>query len=191
MYRAFTLKVLRAGIRPDDRGAIERLLEGLRIELQQDGEGSRVLLDGVDVSQEIRAPEVTDAVSAVSSLRAVRAVMVKEQKRMGRGGGVVMDGRDIGTVVFPDADLKVFMVAGIDARAHRRQEEFRARGIDRPLEVLQKEIAARDALDSGRQESPLRRASDAFDVDTSALSIDQQVAFVIGKAKEILKTHVS
>jgi CMP/dCMP kinase len=179
MYRAVTLKVLRAGIAPEDATAVAALLPTTHVQLTQSAQGLRVLLDGEDVSDAIRTPAVTRAVSAVSSQRLVREAMVREQRLMGKDGGIVLEGRDIGTVVFPDADLKFFMVAGIRARAQRRQEELAARGEHIALEGLEKEIAERDARDASRTESPLRRADDAIDIDTSDMSIEEQVAFVV------------
>ncbi len=186
MYRAVTLKVLRAGISPEDHRAIARLLETTQVELRQARESIVVLLDGEDVSQEIRTPAVTRAVSAVSSQHEVRAAMVREQRRMGSGGGIVLEGRDIGTVVFPDADLKFFMVAGIDARARRRLDELNARGVRADLGAIRKEIEERDRLDSTRDESPLRRAADAVVVDTSDMTIDEQVEVVVQRAKALM-----
>lgn len=179
MYRAVTLKVLRAGIAPEDAVAIASLLPATHVALVRDGDGLRVLLDGEDVTEAIRTPAVTRAVSAVSSQRAVRDAMVREQRLMGREGGIVLDGRDIGTVVFPDADLKFFMVAGIGPRALRRQQELAAKGERIPVELLEREIAERDERDASRAESPLRRAPDAMDIDTSDLTIDEQVALVL------------
>lgn len=183
MYRAVTLKVLRAGIAPDDAVAVAALLTDTHVQLAQTSRGLRVLLDGEDVSDAIRTPAVTRAVSAVSSQRPVREAMVREQRLMGKDGGIVLEGRDIGTVVFPDADLKFFMVAGIRARARRRQEELAARGEHITLEVLETEIAERDARDASRTESPLRRAEDAIDIDTSDMTIDEQVAFVVSQVE--------
>lgn len=187
MYRAATLKVLRAGVPPGEQERVAALVESARIELRSGNGMLRVLLDGEDVTEEIRTPDVTRAVSAVSSIRRVRDVMVREQRRMGRDGGIVLEGRDIGTVVFPDADLKFFMVAGIDARAHRRGNELRTRGIPADIERLKNEIRDRDTLDSTRSESPLKKADDAIEVDTSEMTIEQQVAFVIETARRVME----
>jgi len=116
----------------------------------------------------------------------VRERMVQEQRRMGKGQGIVLEGRDIGTVVFPNADLKVFMVAGIEARARRRQAEFQGLGAITDFSHIAREIEERDRLDSTRAESPLRQASDALVLDTSDLTIEQQVKFVVQKAQEVL-----
>lgn len=186
MYRAMTLKVLRAGLRPDDEKGIEQLIKSTTVELQRVGEGMRVLLDGEDVTDDIRTPAVTNAVSEVSRFRRVRERMVQEQRRMGDGRGIVLEGRDIGTVVFPNADVKIFMVAGLEARAKRRQAELGVRRGESDLAHLVSEIEERDRLDSTRTESPLRRAADAVVLDTSHLTIEEQVEFVVQKAREIM-----
>jgi len=129
---------------------------------------------------------VTGAVSAVSSLREVREAMVREQRALGREGGLVLEGRDIGTVVFPDADLKFFMVAGIEARARRRALELRANGVDADLSALMREIEERDRKDSTREESPLRKAQDAVEIDTSSMTIEEQVDMVVRIVREKL-----
>lgn len=185
MYRAVTLKVLRAGIPPDDQAAIGELLAGTHVALRREGGVTRVLLDGRDVTEEIRTMEVTRAVSNVSRHRAVREAMVREQRRMGAEGGIVLEGRDIGTVVFPDADVKFFMVAGIEARAKRRAEELRRAGAEPELDALMKEIRERDALDSTREESPLKKAGDAVEIDTSDLTIEEQVRTVVDRVRRI------
>lgn len=184
MYRAVTLKVLRAGLSSDDSAAIAKMLSGTRVGLTRSESGLAVFLDGEDVTSAIRTPAVTRAVSAVSSQKAVREAMVREQRAMGRDGGIVLEGRDIGTVVFPKADLKFFMVAGIRSRAQRRHKELAERGEKIPLEHLEREIADRDSRDASRAESPLRRAEDAIEIDTSDLTIEQQVDLVVRIAKE-------
>jgi cytidylate kinase len=185
MYRAVTLKVLRAGIRPSDGERIERLLATTHVALRREGKATRVVLDGEDVNAEIRSPEVTRAVSMVSRHKIVREAMVREQRRMGSEGGIVLEGRDIGTVVFPDADLKFFMIAGIEARARRRREELEARGISPDMDGLIEEIRERDSQDSTREESPLRKAEDAIEVDTSDLTIEEQVRVVVEKVRGV------
>jgi cytidylate kinase len=187
MYRALTLKILKANISPDDVPGVRRLLGETDIRLVNHKWGTRVLLDGEDVTSEIRSDNVTKSVSVVSSLPEVRQMMVRQQRAIGADGGVVLEGRDIGTVVYPDADLKIFMVAGIEARAKRRLAEFSGSGDTASIEALKKDIEARDTLDSSRKESPLRKAPDAIEVDTSDLTIEQQVEFVVKKAREILE----
>jgi len=185
MYRAVTLKVLRCGIDPLDAERVGRLVESTHVEFHEHDGRLRVDLDGVDVTEEIRTPDVTRAVSSVSALRKVREAMVRQQRLADKGGGIVLDGRDIGTVVFPDADLKFFMVADIEERARRRVAELRGQGIEARLEDLMQEIRKRDSVDSTRSESPLRRAPDAIAIDTSRLTIDQQVDFVIQRVQEV------
>ncbi len=186
MYRAVTLKVLQKGISLDAAEEIAKLAQITRIELRESNGSLTVLLDGEDVTREIRIVDVTKAVSKVSSIKEVRAAMVREQRKLSAQGGVVMDGRDIGTVVFPNAELKIFMVASIDERAKRRSEELVASGLQPRQETLKKEIADRDLLDSTRSESPLRKADDAIELDTSNMTIDEQVEFIAKKANEIL-----
>ncbi len=179
MYRAVTLKVLRSGIDPLDEQSIRLLLESTRVALEDHGGTLGVFLDDENVTEEIRTPEVTTAVSSVSSLRSVREGMVREQRRMGEKGGIVLEGRDIGTVVFPDADLKFFVVASIVERARRRLQELRQKGIQARLKDLERELQERDRIDSTRPESPLQRAPDAIEVDTSSMTVAQQVELVV------------
>jgi cytidylate kinase len=185
MYRAMTLKVLSQGIDPNNGAEVERVAEQTEIRLERETGSLRVFVDGRDVTEEIRRPEVERAVSAVSSYRKVREVMVREQRRMGERGGIVLEGRDIGTVVFPEAGLKIYMVANVEERARRRQKELEAQGIKTSIEDLVREIVMRDDRDSNRALSPLRKADDAIILDTSTMTIDQQVDFIVKKAKEI------
>ncbi len=179
MYRAIALKVLRKGIGVEERERIEALMPTTHVAMQLKNGALRVILDGEDVTGAIRTPEVSKAVSPVSGYAEVRRAMVREQRLLGAEGGIVMDGRDIGTVVFPGADLKFFMVAGVDARARRRREELAAKGTLLPLDAVLLDIQERDARDAGRAEAPLRRADDAIDVDTSAMTVEQQVRLVL------------
>lgn len=184
MYRAVTLAVIRSGIDPHDRAAVEKLAEGLSIHLERLPDHTlRVILDDEDVSALIRTPGVTSIVSLVSSYKGVRRRLVEFQKRMGECGGVVIDGRDIGTVVFPDADVKVFMVADLTARAQRRQAEFQTMGNDVSVDGLASELAERDRLDTTRDVSPLTKAADAVEIDTSTLTVEEQVDRVIELAE--------
>ncbi len=187
MYRAVTLEVLRRGLDPDDEIAVAEAIRSIRLELKPTGDGLSVFLNGVDVTRDIRSPEVTRNVSAVSRIKTVRLYLVGMQRTIGSRGGVVLDGRDIGTVVFPDADLKVYMIADLPARSRRRADELRAQGVLVEEETLAEEIHKRDLLDSTRAESPLLKAPEAFEIDTSSMSIDEQVEFVVGKAKELLE----
>ena len=189
MYRAVTLEVLRQGADPDDEVAIERILRSVRIELKPAETGLCVLLNNEDVTKDIRSAEVTRNVSAVSRIRAVRKYLVRMQRKFGKHGGVVLEGRDIGTVVFPRADLKVYMVADLGARSKRRAEEMRALGMKVEEERLAEEIHKRDLLDSTRAESPLVKPEGSVEIDTSSLTIEAQVDLVVKKAKELLKEN--
>ena len=181
MYRAVTLAALRRGLDPSDEAAVSALANALQIAfVRNPGTGNlQTLLDSEDVSQEIRTPQVTRNVSLVSSYAGVRGPVVALQQRMGEQGGVVMDGRDIGTVVFPNADLKIFMVANLDARAARRHVELQHQGTAIGLDNLANELAERDRQDSTRHHSPLRKADDAVEIDTSGLTIEEQVEKVL------------
>ncbi len=189
MYRAMTLKVMEHHLVLDDKEGIKGLLDTTRIELRRESSEMTVFLDGRDVTQKIRTPEITGAVSVVSEIREVREAMVREQRRMAEAGGVVLEGRDIGTVVFPGAELKVYMVADAMARAKRRQNELQQHGLNVGLEKLVEEIRARDEKDSTRAESPLKRAEDAFEVDTSRLTIEEQVESVVRRRRLSLRIN--
>lgn len=186
MYRAVTLAAIRAGIDPADASAVEELAAGLVIRFRCNEDGSlQTLLNGEDVSGEIRTPEVTSLVSQVSTYAGVRNAMVELQRAMSREGGVVLDGRDIGTVVFPNADVKVFMVADIGARASRRREDMVVMGEALTVETIAEDLERRDYLDSHREISPLRKAEDAVQIDTSGVTIEQQVEQVLDLVRAI------
>jgi cytidylate kinase len=187
MYRAVTVKVLREAVNPEDGDAVAEIAEGCDIRLEAAGDGLRVLLDGEDVSDEIRTPEVTRHVSTVSEVPHVREVLVEAQRVMGEEGGVVLEGRDIGTVVFPGADLKIFMEAELRIRAERRCAELAERGIEVSAEDVANDMLRRDEHDSGRFHSPLRRAEDAVVVDTSGLTIAGQVDVIEALARERMR----
>jgi len=190
MYRAMTLAVLRANC-PISEDAIKPLLNTTTIHLQSvHGEEQRTYLNGEDVSQEIRSQVVTQFVSAVSALASVREALVQQQRRLGAQGGVVMDGRDIGTVVFPNAELKIFLVASVEERAKRRLRELEANSASSgealpTLSELSRQLAERDRLDSERSISPLRKAADAIQIDTSLMNIEQQTARIVELARSI------
>lgn len=184
MYRAITLKALERAVDVNDRASVERLANGTRIELRSRPEGNQVMLDGENVTSRIRMPEVTAAVSAVSSYPGVRELMVREQRRMSAEGGVVLEGRDIGTVVLPKAELKIFMVADVLERARRRKRDLELSGIDADELELAQQIESRDKKDSTRLASPLKKADEAIELDTSDLTIEQQVTFIVERALE-------
>lgn len=189
MYRAAALAFLRADQPLTEAGAVA-VLEGLRIDVQHaEGGEMRVLLDGEDVSRRIRQADAGQVVSRVSALPAVREKLMAEQRRIARereaaDGGVVLDGRDIGTVVFPDADVKIFLVADVKERARRRQADRRAQGEEAPLEDVQREIEARDRADRERSIAPLRQAEDATELDTTERSVEEQVRLVVERVRE-------
>jgi cytidylate kinase len=172
MYRSVAFAALERGIDPADGDALAKLAAGLHIDLDD-----RVRVDGVDATAAIRGPEVTAIVSAVSAHPPVRAEMVRRQRQWAeQHGGGVAEGRDIGTVVFPDADLKVFLTASEEERARRRQKDDRAPDVD----VVAADLARRDALDSNRAASPLRPADDAVVIDTTGRTVDDVVNQVLG-----------
>ncbi len=187
MYRAMTLKVLQENIGLDDVRKIAELAAKTSVRLEQQDDQYRVFLDNADVTRAIRGQAVTRAVSAVSMIPEVRDAMVREQRRMGKSGGIILEGRDIGTVVFPDADLKIFMVANLEARARRRRKELEKEGMEIPLDQVIDEILERDNKDSARPLSPLRRAEDAVIVDTSNMTIAEQVEFIVAKANALME----
>jgi CMP/dCMP kinase len=178
MYRAAAYAVIRNNIDPHDQDAVEALVGKLRIRLERSN-GAEVLLDGEPVTGAIRSSEVTAVVSTVSSYPGVRSKMVDEQREIGRNGGVVLEGRDIGTVVFPDADLKFFFIADPEERARRRYRELIDKGERVEYDTVLKDIQTRDAQDTAREVSPLRKADDAITIDTSDMSIEGQINAVL------------
>ncbi|PSQ95735.1 MAG: (d)CMP kinase [Bacteroidetes bacterium SW_9_63_38] len=188
MYRAVALGFLRADASATPESA-EAVPADLHLDVRYENDEMHVLLGEDDVSDRIRTEEVGEMASQVSSFRAVREQLVEAQQRIGREqedlhGGVLLDGRDTGTVVFPDADLKVFMVADVEERARRRKREYAQEGKDVPLDEIQASIEARDRRDRNRDIAPLRRADDAVILDTTDRSVDEQVAFVVDRVKE-------
>ena len=184
MYRALALKAMERQVSLDDGEALRQLANSAQIELEPHREGNRVLLDGCDVSQRIRDADVTAAASRVSIHPQVREVMVKRQRALGLGGGVVMEGRDIGTAVFPNADVKIFLDAEESVRAERRVVQIGPRSAEDTQRVIA-ELAARDRRDRTRSASPLVAAPDAVHIDTTHKSIDDVVAEVEGIVKEV------
>ncbi|MCR8968969.1 (d)CMP kinase [Facklamia sp. 7083-14-GEN3] len=176
MYRAITLACLLNKININDPHRLGEILQAVRISFEMDGDQQKVLINGHDVSQEIRSVEVTQNVSKVSANLSVRQALVKQQQAIASEEAVVMDGRDIGTVVLPEASLKFYLVASSLVRAQRRYEENIAKGMEtQSLEEIEAEIIKRDHYDSNRQNSPLQKAEDAIEINTSDLSIDQVV----------------
>lgn len=179
MYRALTLKALRNRIGSDDTKTLTRMAKTTDIRLQPCGDRLTVVLDGEDVTDAIRSAEVDKAVSGVAMIPAVRRSMVAAQRRMARGRSVVAEGRDMGTVVFPGATLKVFLVADLEERAKRRWKDVLDRGERMGLEQVRADLHQRDALDSQREAAPLRPARDAVRVDTTTMTVVQQVDTIL------------
>jgi len=183
MYRAITLKALETGTRLEDRASLGKLLRDTTVGLDWRKGKLTVRLDGRDVSREIRTPKVSGFVSEVSAIPAVRRKMVALQRQAAAGRNVVCEGRDIGSVVFPDADLKVFLDCDIRARAGRRKKELAESGIGTSRGSVLANLRKRDRIDSGRAVAPLKRVPDAVLVDTSMLTIEEQVAVVCDLAR--------
>ncbi|WP_405101783.1 (d)CMP kinase [Oceanobacillus sp. FSL H7-0719] len=185
MYRALTLKALNKALDLSNEKAVLELLLETNIELKNDQHGQRVFLDSQDVTEEIRYQEVSTKVSYIAKLTSIRKEMVKRQQDLAKNLGVVMDGRDIGTHVLPDAEVKIFLIASVDERAKRRHDENISKGLPSELEQLKKEIQKRDEIDSNRETAPLVKAEDAIEVNTTALSIDEVVHRILEEVKRI------
>lgn len=187
MYRAMALKTKMESVDYEDSQKVIDLISKTRIDqiIDEVTGDTKTILDDVDVSHEIRTPEISKGVTAVCEIKEVRENLVAIQRELGKKGDVILDGRDIGTVVFPNADLKFFMVADVDVRANRRFKELNSKGIVSSLEDIKADIIRRDDRDSSRSNSPLKAASDAILIDTSDLSIDEQVEFIVMRIKEI------
>ncbi|BBA92846.1 (d)CMP kinase [Streptococcus ruminantium] len=187
MYRSATYLALTNGIDVTDQERIVQLLIQYPIRFGRDENGQQLVFVGeTDVTFPIRDNQVSNNVSAVAALPLVREELVRLQQKIAEGGGIVMDGRDIGTVVLPQAELKIFLIASVEERARRRFKENMERGIETDLAILKEEIAARDFKDSNRAVSPLKAADDAITFDTTGVSIEEVVQFITEKAKEIL-----
>lgn len=186
MYRAVTWSVLEHRLSPADRSAVAALLEGLEIALEPSADGQRVLVNGTDVTGRLRTAEVTGAVSEIAQIPEVRRYLTRMQQTIAAGGGVVMDGRDIGTQVMPEAELKIFLTASVEERARRRYEELKASGETVELDQLAREIAERDRKDEEREVAPLRRAADAVVIDSTAMPVGEVVERIVqlAQAKE-------
>lgn len=187
MYRAVTLAAIRRGIAVTDEQALTTLAETCRISFSHRPELTpelRVGLDGDDVTLAIRTPEVGALVSPVAVVPGVRHAMVRQQREMAAGGGVVLDGRDIGTYVLPDAKHKFFLTADVHERARRRHRELTGRGITTTLAAVEQEVRERDYIDSHREMAPLKQADDAVIVDSTGMTIEQVVAAVLARVGE-------
>ncbi|MCH7402375.1 (d)CMP kinase [Belliella kenyensis] len=192
MYRAATLHFLNNHTVLTNPKEVSKAIETMHISFQinPDNEKQETYLNGLNVEKEIRKMRVSEYVSEVSKIKEVRKNLVAQQQKLGKKKGVVMDGRDIGTVVFPDAELKVFMTADIRIRAERRQKEILEKGDLIGLEKIIHNLGERDRIDSSREESPLKKAEDAIEIDTSYLDFESQVNQIVSLAKEVLAEKV-
>jgi cytidylate kinase len=186
-YRAVAYFVLRRGINPNDEEKVTQILDELNIDIEKANNEQRTIVNGEDVSNKLRTDEVNKAVTPVSKMKAVRKFLVGIQRKIVDDNNVVVEGRDIGTVVFPDADLKFYMDADISIRARRRGLEDNKEN----LEEVEKDLKRRDYHDSTREESPLKKADDAYLLDTSSLTIDEQVDIVISEIRKLNESHSS
>lgn len=188
MYRAITFLALRNGI-ADDTPAVIKMTTGIDLNLKSENGITRVFVNGEEVTEQIRSAEVNAKVSDISKIPEVRKELVMIQKKMGETGNIVAEGRDVTTVVFPDADLKIYLTASIDVRAKRRLKEFEDKNIPVTLEQVKENLLQRDKIDSGREVSPLRKAEDAIEFDNSALTPEQDLDYLLAKIKEVLNRN--
>lgn len=187
MYRAVTLSALKHNVITDEEKLIS-LAKKIDLRLEYANGITRVFVNNIEVTDEIRTKIVNQNVSHVAAVKEVRKEMVRRQREMGKSGGVVMEGRDIGSVVFPDAELKVFIIASVEERTKRRLKEFREKGIDITGEEVRNNLLQRDEIDSSRAESPLTKTPGALEIDTSDLTIDEQVQIIIDEAEKIINS---
>lgn len=172
MYRAITFAALEKGVAPTDKAGIDQLLQSTKIRFD---DNNQIVINGVNREKEIRGKQVSEAVSPYSAIPEVRSVLTQWQREIAGERSCILDGRDIGTVVFPNADFKFFLVTDLKVRAERRYQECLQKGIAMTLEEIEKNLAERDRIDSSRATAPLKKADDAIEIDTTQLSIEQQV----------------
>lgn len=191
MYRAATLYFLENYLNPTNPRDVEKALKSLEISFHPNPETQKqeTYLNGLNVENEIRTMRVSEKVSELAKVKEIRAELVAQQQRLGKKKGVVMDGRDIGSVVFPEAELKVFMTADLETRAYRRQQELLEKGELVDLDQIKKNLSDRDRIDSSRAESPLLKMDDAVEIDTSHLSFSEQVAQIVHLAQQKIETQ--
>ena len=190
MYRAVTFFALENNLIADskvDEASLIQRLDHVSLSFDHDENGQRMILNGTDIEDEIRGMRVSSMVSEIATISAVRQMLVKQQQEMAKEGGLVMDGRDIGTVVFPNADLKIFVTASPATRAQRRCDELAAKGEEVNIAEVQANLEKRDKIDSTREDSPLRQADDARVLDNTFLSMDDQLAVAYTWAQDLLK----
>lgn len=186
MYRAITYLSIRNGI-VDDEDAVSQFVLDLDVTLNYENGITRVFVNGEEVTSFIRTPEVNGKVSEIARMPAVRTELVRMQRKMGEIGNVVAEGRDQTTIVFPDADLKIYLVADLDVRAERRYKEFSEKGIEIDIEEVKDNLKKRDNIDSSREVGPLMKAENAIEVDTSKLSVDEEFEILIENIKKKIK----
>ena len=186
MYRATTLYFLDNGIDWNDSQAVTEALKNIKIHFESLNGKNTTFLNDKNVENEIRTMRVSNSVSPVATISAVRRAMVAQQQMMGNRKGIVMDGRDIGTVVFPNAELKLFITADVDVRAERRALELKSKGQSVNVEAVKKNLEERDYIDSNREDSPLRQADDAIVIDTTNLTFDEQLDMAYELVKKSL-----
>jgi len=179
MYRAITIELLRNDVKPTETKKIVELTKNANISF----EGEEFFLNGMNVTKEIRSLEVTNKVSSVSTIKEIRKILVDKQRGFAKEHDVVMDGRDIGTVVFPEANFKFYLVCELKTRAVRRRQDFMDNELNIPLDKIMLELKKRDEIDSSRKESPLRKAKNAIEVNTTNMIIEEQVNFLFRKIK--------
>jgi CMP/dCMP kinase len=179
MYRAVTLYFLDNDLDINDKDDVIKALENIDIHFEHTPQGNHVFLNGKDVENDIRTMRVSEMVSPVATISVVRRAMVAQQQKMGHRKGVVLDGRDIGTVVFPHAELKIFLTAETDIRAKRRYDEMKSKGQETDIDAIRHNLLERDLIDSNRADSPLRQAEDAILIDNSQLTPDEQLRKVL------------
>lgn len=186
MYRAVTLYALRNSIEPNEVDKLVELVRGMNFNFENNG--SILFVNSENVSEAIRDPEVSNRVSEYSKVAEVRKILVEKQREIGANGGIVMEGRDITTAVFPNAELKIFLTADIDVRAYRRLIELKNKGLDLDLDDVKVNLETRDKIDSSREVNPLMITEDSILIDTSRLAIEEQVDVIYNKAKEIIES---
>lgn len=185
LYRLVALAAASNRIEPGDRAAHARIAEGMRVRFDVDASGNeRVWLEGTDVTRELRTEQAGEAASRVAAIGEVRTALLDRQRRFAEHPGLVADGRDMGSVIFPAAGLKIFLTASAEERARRRHKQLKQKGLDVSLPALSREIAQRDARDTGREAAPLRAAEDAIHLDSTGLDIEEVVARILRLARE-------
>lgn len=186
MYRAVTLHLIKHDVTLSDEDAVKSKLDGLTISFEYQKEGNATLLNGVNVSDDIRTPSVANKVSEVAALSVVRAFLLDTQRDLGKQKGIIMDGRDIGTVIFPDAELKLFVTASVEVRSERRHKELTHKGTDISFDDVKANLIKRDFIDENRDIAPLKRADDAMLLDTSDMTRAEQLAAAIALVETCL-----